>query len=144
MACSRLVLGVDGGGTKTEAWLAEVSGAGDPTVIGRGLAASSNPRAVGMDVACTNLGLVIDAAFADAKRAIQSVDVVVLALSGANGTGKVSFATEGGLFAQSGIPTVICGPGSIEQAHKPNEFLALDQLRLCEDFLDRLVKRVRR
>ena len=39
---------------------------------------------------------------------------------------------------------VDCGPGSIEQAHKPNEFLALDQLRLCEAFLDRLIKRIRR
>jgi acetylornithine deacetylase len=74
----------------------------------------------------------------------DTVVQLALALSGANATGKVSFATEGGLFAESGIPTVICGPGSIEQAHKPNEFLALDQLRLCEAFLDRLIKRVRR
>ncbi len=69
---------------------------------------------------------------------------LALALSGANGTGKVSFATEGGLFQQAGIPTVICGPGSIEQAHKPNEFIALDQVRQCEGFLDRLIERVRR
>ena len=74
----------------------------------------------------------------------DAVVQLALALSGANGTGKVSFATEGGLFAEGGIPTVICGPGSIEQAHKPNEFLALDQLRLCEEFLDRLIERVRR
>lgn len=83
MAASPLVLGVDGGGTKTEAWLAEVSGAGEPVVIGRGRAPSSNPRAVGMDTACTNLGLVIDAAFADAKLPTRPVDLVVLALSGA-------------------------------------------------------------
>jgi acetylornithine deacetylase len=69
---------------------------------------------------------------------------LALALSGANGTGKVSFATEGGLFQQAGIPTVICGPGSIEQAHKPDEFIALDQVRQCEGFLDRLIERVRR
>jgi acetylornithine deacetylase len=68
---------------------------------------------------------------------------LALALSGANGTGKVSFATEGGLFQQAGIPTVICGPGSIEQAHKPDEFIALDQVRQCEGFLDRLIERVR-
>jgi acetylornithine deacetylase len=69
---------------------------------------------------------------------------LALALSGANGTGKVSFATEGGLFQQAGIPTVICGPGSIEQAHKPDEFIALDQVRQCEGFFDRLIERVRR
>jgi acetylornithine deacetylase len=77
----------------------------------------------------------------------QEQDEVVqlaLTLSGANGTGKVSFATEGGLFQQSGIPTVICGPGSIEQAHKPDEFIAVDQVRQCEGFLDRLIERARR
>lgn len=60
------------------------------------------------------------------------------ALTGANGTGKVSFGSEAGLFQQAGIPTVICGPGSIEQAHKPDEFVALDQIALCERFLRRL------
>jgi acetylornithine deacetylase len=68
---------------------------------------------------------------------------LALALSGANGTGKVSFATEGGFFQEAGIPTVICGPGSIEQAHKADEFIALDQVRQCEDFIDRLIERVR-
>jgi acetylornithine deacetylase len=81
-----------------------------------------------------------------ALSAKESDEVVqlALALSGANGTGKVSFATEGGLFQQAGIPTVICGPGSIEQAHKPDEFIALDQVRQCEAFLDRLIERVKR
>lgn len=81
-----------------------------------------------------------------ALSAKESDDVVqlALALSGANSSGKVSFATEGGLFQQAGIPTVICGPGSIEQAHKPNEFIALDQVQQCEAFLDRLIERVKR
>jgi acetylornithine deacetylase len=48
---------------------------------------------------------------------------------------KVSYATEAGLFQQAGIPTVICGPGSITQAHKANEFVLLDQLAQCEKFL---------
>lgn len=74
----------------------------------------------------------------------EEVVQLALALSGANGVGKVSFATEGGLFQQSGIPTVICGPGSIEQAHKPDEFIAIDQVRQCEGFLDRLIERVKR
>ena len=47
---------------------------------------------------------------------------------------------EAGLFQQAGIPSIICGPGSIEQAHKPNEFIALDQVARCEAFLERLVE----
>jgi acetylornithine deacetylase len=66
------------------------------------------------------------------------------ALSGANSIGTVSFGTEGGLFQQAGIPTVVCGPGSIEQGHKPNEFIALDQVRQCEGFMHRLIDRVSR
>ena len=64
------------------------------------------------------------------------------AASGGNATAKVAFGTEAGLFDQAGIPTIICGPGSIEQAHKPNEFVAIDQVAQCETFLRRLVERV--
>jgi acetylornithine deacetylase len=64
------------------------------------------------------------------------------ALTGANATGKVAFGTEAGLFQQAGIPTVICGPGSIAQAHKPDEYVALDQIAQCEAFLRRLIDRV--
>ncbi|WP_050528359.1 acetylornithine deacetylase [Pseudorhodobacter aquimaris] len=54
--------------------------------------------------------------------------------------GKVSYGSEGGVFEQiGGIPAVIVGPGSIDQAHKPNEFVALDQLDTCVQFLDSLV-----
>ena len=67
---------------------------------------------------------------------------MVKALSGANDTGKVSFGTEGGLFQAAGVPTVVCGPGAIEQAHKPNEFVELDQIARCEAFLRRLIERV--
>ena len=55
--------------------------------------------------------------------------------------GMVAFGCEGGLFEQAGIPTVVCGPGDIDQAHKPNEFVALEQIALCEAFLRRLVER---
>jgi acetylornithine deacetylase len=48
------------------------------------------------------------------------------------------------LFAQAGIPTVVCGPGDIRQAHKPNEFVSLEQLALCEGFIDRLIDTRRR
>jgi len=64
------------------------------------------------------------------------------ALTGANDTGKVAFGTEAGLFDKGGIPTVICGPGSIDQAHKPDEFVSLEQLALCERFMTRLLDRV--
>lgn len=50
-----------------------------------------------------------------------------------------AFGSEAGLFQARNIPSVLCGPGSIEQAHKPDEFVSLDQLARCEDFLDRLL-----
>jgi acetylornithine deacetylase len=53
---------------------------------------------------------------------------------------KVSYATEAGLFQQAGIPTIICGPGSIKQAHIANEYIELTQLTQCELFLNNLVK----
>lgn len=59
-------------------------------------------------------------------------------LSRNDATGKVSYGTEAGLFQQIGIPTVICGPGDIAQAHGPDEFVALDQLAQCERFMGRL------
>jgi acetylornithine deacetylase len=64
------------------------------------------------------------------------------ALSGGNSTIKVAFGTEAGLFQQTGIPTIICGPGSIDQAHKPDEWVSLDQLAQCEGFMRRLMDRV--
>jgi acetylornithine deacetylase len=59
-------------------------------------------------------------------------------LSGANDTGKVSYTAEAGLFQAAAIPAILCGPGSIEQAHKPNEFVSLDQIARCETFVQRL------
>ncbi len=67
---------------------------------------------------------------------------LVKALTGANATGTVSFGTEAGLFQNADIPTVVCGPGSIEQAHKPNEFIALDQVAEGEAFMRRLMDRL--
>jgi acetylornithine deacetylase len=56
--------------------------------------------------------------------------------------GKVSYGTEAGLFHGAAIPTVICGPGHIAQAHQPNEWVTLDQLARCEAFMRRLADRV--
>jgi acetylornithine deacetylase len=54
--------------------------------------------------------------------------------------GKVSYGTEAGLFQKMGVPTVICGPGDIAEAHRPNEFVALDQLAQCERFMERILE----
>ncbi|MSQ73832.1 MAG: acetylornithine deacetylase [Betaproteobacteria bacterium] len=71
-------------------------------------------------------------------------EVVALAqgLSGNLETGKVSYGTEGSQFQRAGIPAVICGPGSIEQAHRPNEFVSLEQIALSEAFLRGLMSRL--
>jgi len=67
----------------------------------------------------------------------------VKALAERNDHAKVAFGTEAGLFHQrANIPTVVCGPGSIDQAHKPNEFIEIEQIDACEAFLDRLMDRV--
>jgi acetylornithine deacetylase len=63
-------------------------------------------------------------------------------LAGSDEIGKVSFGTEGSQFQRAGIATVVCGPGSIEQAHKPNEYVTLDQVAQCERFLRRLMDRI--
>ena len=60
---------------------------------------------------------------------------LVAELTGANGTDLVAFGTEAGLFQHLGIAAVVCGPGSIEQAHKPDEFVSLAQLDMCLDML---------
>lgn len=64
------------------------------------------------------------------------------ACSGADGTGKVSFGSEAALFHAAAIPTVICGPGHIAQAHQPNEWCAVEQLARCERFMRRLAARL--
>jgi acetylornithine deacetylase len=60
----------------------------------------------------------------------------------ADGHGKVSFGTEASLFDAAAIPTIICGPGHIAQAHQPNEWVGVDQLARCEAFMRRLADRV--
>src|SRR6185503_14233522 len=60
-------------------------------------------------------------------------------LTGANQVEAVSYGTEAGHFQSYGIPAVICGPGSIEQAHKADEFVALSELEACEAFLRKVI-----
>jgi acetylornithine deacetylase len=65
---------------------------------------------------------------------------LALQLTGENDKSAVSYATEAGLFQEAGMAAIICGPGSIEQAHKPNEFIARGELERCEDFMRRLAQ----
>lgn len=92
----------------------------------------------GIDIECTNdmPGLDIDAD--------EDVVTFVKALAGRNDHAKVAFGTEAGLFhTRANIPTVVCGPGDIAVAHKPNEFIPLQQIAKAEDFMRRLVEEVR-
>ena len=67
-------------------------------------------------------------------------EALVRALTGANQSLGVAFGTEGGLFQEAGMSTVVCGPGSIDQAHQPDEFIELAQVEACEAFLRDLAK----
>jgi acetylornithine deacetylase len=72
----------------------------------------------------------------------SEIAILAKSLARVNSTVKVAFGTEAGLIHQAGIPAVICGPGSIDQAHKPNEFVEIAQLASAEGFMDRLLRRV--
>jgi acetylornithine deacetylase len=65
---------------------------------------------------------------------------LVRTLTGDNGLGAVAFAAEAGQFQQAGFPTIMCGPGSMAQAHQPNEFITLDQVRAGTAFMRRLIE----
>ncbi len=65
-------------------------------------------------------------------------DLLCRALTGDNGSHSVSYAAEAGIFQKAGFSVVICGPGDIAQAHQPNEFIAVEQIRACEDFMRKL------
>jgi acetylornithine deacetylase len=75
----------------------------------------------------------------------DQADVVHLAkrLAGQGRHSKVAYGTEAGLFDAAGISTVVIGPGSIDQAHKADEFIAVAELEKCGAFLDHLVAHCR-
>jgi acetylornithine deacetylase len=60
-------------------------------------------------------------------------------LTGRNHAEAVAYGTEAGLFQEAGIPSVVCGPGNIQQAHKPNEFIEISQVAACEQFIRKLI-----
>ena len=74
----------------------------------------------------------------------EEAEAFVRKLTGDNTpAGVVSYAAEAGQFQQAGFPTVVCGPGSIEQAHQPNEYISLDQFSRGADFMLRLSEELR-
>jgi acetylornithine deacetylase len=73
----------------------------------------------------------------------SEVVAFVAALTGQHERIKVGFGSEGGLFNERlGVPTVVCGPGSIDQAHKPDEYIDRDQLHRCDAMMDALLERL--
>jgi len=65
-------------------------------------------------------------------------EALVRQLTGQNQAGAVSFAAEAGMFQDAGVPSVICGPGSITQAHQPNEFVEITQIDACTEFVRKI------
>ena len=68
-------------------------------------------------------------------------EIVKLGLTSSktNNTGAVSFGTEAGIFHNLGINTIVCGPGSISQAHKPDEFISKAQIEKCSIFIEKII-----
>jgi acetylornithine deacetylase len=73
---------------------------------------------------------------------VSEIALLGKACSGSHDFAKVSFGTEAALFHGASIATIICGPGHIEQAHQPNEWVSLEQLALCQAFMQRLADKV--
>ena len=67
---------------------------------------------------------------------------LIAAFSGSREFGTVAFGTEGGLFDAAGIPPVVCGPGSMDQGHNPDEFVSLVQLTACDAMLQRMLQSI--
>jgi acetylornithine deacetylase len=72
----------------------------------------------------------------------HTLTALVKQITGANSAGKVSYGTESGYYQAADIPTIICGPGHIAQAHQPNEWIAQDQLDACDAFIRRLAEKL--
>lgn len=100
--------------------------------------ARSNAPEAAIDITVTNGYPSLDTPVAsDAVAFVKS-------LTGANDTIKVAFGTEGGLFDDRlAVPTVICGPGSMAQGHKPDEFVTREQMTRCDEMLNALLERLR-
>jgi acetylornithine deacetylase len=78
-----------------------------------------------------------------AKEEVAPLLALTREAAGTHAECKVDFGTEAGLFAQmAALPAVVCGPGSIDRAHRPGEFTMQSELDECDTFLGRLVERL--
>jgi acetylornithine deacetylase len=73
----------------------------------------------------------------------SEAETLVMRLAGKNNTIAVAYATEAGHFQRAGLPTIVCGPGSIDQAHQPDEYITLEQFAAGEAFMRRLMAECR-
>lgn len=89
-----------------------------------------------------HLGSVLPGFATDADSDIARLCFKCAEVDSAQGAGKVSFGTEAALFHQVGVPTIVCGPGHIAQAHQPNEWVTLEQLAWCERFMRHLADEI--
>ncbi len=104
----------------------------------RHVATHIEPAMKAIDPSCGFTLDVIDDIPGMALDAGHALAALTKRLAGFNSAGKVSYGTEGGLYQAARIPTIVCGPGDIAQAHKPDEFLAISQLAACDAFILRL------
>jgi acetylornithine deacetylase len=111
-------------------------------VLRRHVAAVLEPAMKAVDASTGFSYEVIDAIPGLALPARDPLVAMVQQASGSNSVGAVSYGTEGGLYERAGIPTIVCGPGSIAQAHQPDEWVAASQLLACDAFIDRLAERI--
>lgn len=96
---------------------------------------AASPKANIVETLCCEFEGLMLQADSEAVRVVQE-------LTGANSTDVVAFGTEAGFFQRAGVSTVVCGPGSIAQAHKPDEFIAIDQLEACLELMQRLGRKL--
>ena len=100
-------------------------------------------QAVAPDTAITHkLTSVLPGFATDADSEIAQLCFTCAGVDPRTGAGKVSFGTEAALFHQVGVPTIVCGPGHIAQAHQPNEWVSLEQLAWCERFMRKLADEI--
>lgn len=124
------------------AWETRLLPTADPTLVPTRFEAFSRTLEPAMKKVASTAGIAtseVNQVPALAPEIDSPAEHLALHLASANGTHAVSYCTEAGLFQQIGVPAVVCGPGSIEQAHKPDEFIAISELRKCEQFMSRLV-----
>lgn len=119
--------------------------ADDPAALVEGLEAEAAHIAAGTGDGDAGIAIEVTNSYPGLDTAPDARSVaLVRELTGANATFKVPFGTEGGLFAERlGIDVVVCGPGSMAQGHKPDEFVTVEQMERCDAMLDALLARLR-